>query len=89
VKFLFAEAWPTKAFKAYRPTTACLGNLVQASAASRQGQSGVDVVISFIFYFRPLSGEHLETQEVSKQFAGSILHTGKINQALSRENYAW
>ena len=34
--FFSAEAWPTNALlRAYRPTTACLGNRVRASAASR------------------------------------------------------
>jgi hypothetical protein len=34
--FFSAEAWPTKALlRAYRPTTACLGNRVRALAASR------------------------------------------------------
>jgi hypothetical protein len=42
----FAEAWSTNALlRAYGLTTGCLGNLVQASSAPRQGQSGADLVI--------------------------------------------
>jgi hypothetical protein len=58
------EAWSAPVlFRAYRPTAACLGNRVQVSAASRQGQSG-----GLYSSRQPHFAKHPEKREVSKKW---------------------
>ena len=79
----FAEAWPTKALlRAYRPTTACLGDRVQALAALDKPRWGA--CINF-FYASPSahSDEQLERQEVAKKNLLALVSTHrKVHQAL-------
>jgi hypothetical protein len=67
---------------------------VQASTASRQGQSGGNVVISLPFISNCLAfhthltlSEHLEANEVSNNFRPLFTHR-KLYEALARKNQA-